>query len=97
MEISIEDLRRIISTAVDVGVQKYIRTTEPENDKMTQSEAQRYIEKLGYQPVMLTKWVNEDLLRPVKTGNSRTSRVVYSLSEIKELVFSLQTHRMLYG
>ena len=50
MEITIEDLRRIIASSVDVGVQKYIKTKEPENDRMKQSEAQRYIQKLGYQP-----------------------------------------------
>ena len=97
MEITIEDLRRIIASSVDVGVQNYIKTKEPENDRMKQSEAQRYIQKLGYQPVMLTKWVHEDMLRPIKTGKSRNSPVVYSLAEIKELIFSLQAHRIFFG
>jgi len=95
MEISISELRTIISSSVDAGVQNYIKTKEPENDRIKQADAKRYIEKVGFQPVMLRKWVDERLLTPQKSGSSQNSAVWYSLSEIKELIFTLKAQEIM--
>lgn len=95
MEITLNQLRNIISASADIGVQRYIKTREPENDRVKQEEAKRYLEKMGYQPIMLKKWVNDKLLVPVKLGDSRNSAVWYSLTDIKELIFTLQTHTLM--
>ena len=95
MKISLNQLRNIISASADIGVQRYIKTMEPESDRIKQEEAKRYLEKMGYQPVMLKKWRKDNLLVPVKMGVSRNSAVWYSLTDIKELIFSLQTHALI--
>jgi len=95
MKISLNQLRNIISASADIGVQRYIKTMEPESDRIKQEEAKRYLEKMGYQPVMLKKWRRDNLLVPVKMGDSRNSAVWYSLTDIKELIFSLQTHALI--
>lgn len=95
MRISLNELRNIISTSADLGVQRYLRTLDPENDRIKQEEAKRYLEKMGYQPIMLKKWRKDNLLVPVKMGDSRNSAVWYSLTEIKELIFSLQTYSLM--
>ena len=95
MRISLNDLRNIISTSADIGVQRYIKTMDPENDRIKQSEAKRYLEKMGYQPIMLKKWREDNLLVPVKLGDSRNSAVWYSLTDIKELISTLQTHNLM--
>ena len=95
MRISLNELRNIISTSADLGVQRYLRTLDPEKDRIKQEEAKRYLEKMGYQPIMLKKWRKDNLLVPVKMGDSRNSAVWYSLTEIKELIFSLQTYSLM--
>ena len=89
MKISLNQLRNIISASADIGAQRYIKTMEPESDRIKQEEAKRYLEKMGYQPVMLKKRRKDNLLVPVKMGDSRNSAVWYSLTDIKELIFSL--------
>ena len=95
MEITLNQLRNIISASADIGVQRYIKTRDPENDRVKQEDAKRYLEKMGYQPIMLKRWRKDNLLVPVKMGDSCNSAVWYSLTEIKELIFSLQTHALI--
>ena len=95
MEILLADLRKIITSAEEVGVENYMKAREPETDMLKQADAKRYLSKVGIQPVMLKKWVDCSLLTPVKTGNSQNAPVMYSLAEIKELIFTMQTHQQL--
>lgn len=94
MNIEMKDLLDFVTQAVDAGVQQYIRTIEPEQDIIKQSEAKRYIAKLGYRPAMLQRWVNARLLTPVKTGDSQNGSVVYSLTDIKTLISALRLKQM---
>ena len=95
MEISLLDLRRIITSAAEIGVANYMKVREPESDLLKQADAKRYLLKLGIQPVMLQKWTSKNLITPVKTGDSQNAPVMYSLAEIKQLVFSIQTYQMI--
>lgn len=79
-----------MTEAVDAGVQSYIKSIEPTKDYIKQSEAKRFIAKLGYKPVMLQHWVNKHLLTPVKTGEAQNAIVLYSLTEIKTLISTLR-------
>ena len=94
MNIEMKDLLDFVTQAVDAGVQQYIRTIEPEQDIIKQSEAKRYIAKLGYRPAMLQRWVNARLLTPVKTSDSQNGSVVYSLTDIKTLISALRLKQM---
>ena len=95
MEITLNQLRNIISASADIGVQRYIKTRDPEDDRIKQEDAKRYLERMGYQPIMLKKWRKDNLLVPVKMGDARNSAVWYSLTDIKELIFTLQTHSLM--
>ena len=95
MEITLNQLRNIISASADIGVQRYIKTRDPEDDRIKQEDAKRYLERMGYQPIMLKKWRKDNLLVPVKIGDARNSAVWYSLTDIKELIFTLQTHSLM--
>jgi hypothetical protein len=95
MEISLSDFKRIITTAAELGVENYMKAREPESDMMKQADAKRYLSKLGIQPVMLRKWADQKLITPVKTGDAQNAPVMYSLVEIKQLIFSLQTYQMI--
>ncbi len=90
MNIEMKDLLSFVSLAVDAGVQRYMKSVEPSQDRIKQSEAKRFVAKLGYQPVMIRKWSDAHLLTPIKTGDRQNSSVFYSLSEIKALISSLK-------
>lgn len=90
MNVSMQDLLKFVTLAVDAGVQNYIRTIEPKQDRIKQSDAKRYIQRLGYQPAMLQKWVSANLLVPVKIGDSQNSSVWYSLADIKKVISSMK-------
>ena len=90
MNIELRELLSLMTEAVDAGVQSYIKSIEPTADYIKQSEAKRFIAKLGYKPVMLQHWVNKHLLTPVKTGEAQNAIVLYSLSEIKTLISTLR-------
>jgi hypothetical protein len=92
MNIELKDLLSLISEAVDAGVQKYVQSIDPHADMIKQSEAKRYISRLGYKPVMLQRWADAHLLTPIKTGDAQNASVLYSLSEIKSVISSLRLH-----
>ena len=92
MNIELKDLLSLISEAVDAGVQKYVKSIDPAADYIKQSEAKRYISRMGYRPAMLQRWTDARLLTPVKTGDAQNSSVLYSLSDIKAVISSLRLH-----
>lgn len=90
MNIEMKDLLSFVTLAVDAGVQSYMRSVEPLQDHIKLSEAKRYVSKLGFQPVMIRKWTDAQLLTPIKAGDSQNAAVFYSLAEIKKLISSLR-------
>lgn len=90
IEMRIGDLLKWTTQAVEAGVQTYIKHTEPLNDRIKQSEAKRYISRMGYKPIMLQKWVDAGLLHKVKSSEKQNAAAWYSLADIKNLITSLQ-------
>lgn len=94
MEIELKDLLSLMTDAVDAGVQKYVRSCDPQSDYVKQGEAKRYLSRLGFRPVMLQRWVDGGLLTPVKTGDAQNASVIYSLADIKALISSIRLKGM---
>ena len=90
MEIELKDLLGLVIDAVDAGVQKYVRSCDPDADYIKQGEAKRYLQRLGFKAAMLQRWVDGGLLTPVKTGDAQNASVIYSLADIKALVSSVR-------
>ena len=90
MEIELKDLLSLMTDAVDAGVQKYVRSCDPQSDYVKQGEAKRYLQRLGFKAAMLQRWVDGGLLTPVKTGDAQNASVIYSLADIKTLVSSIR-------
>ena len=94
MEIELKDLLSLMTDAVDAGVQKYVRSCDPQADYVKQGEAKRYLQRLGFKAAMLQRWVDSGLLTPVKTGDAQNASVIYSLADIKTLVSSIRLKGM---
>lgn len=95
MEIELKDLLGLVTDAVDAGVQKYVRSCDPDADYIKQGEAKRYLQKLGFKAAMLQRWVDGGLLTPVKTGDAQNASVLYSLADIKALISSIRLKGMI--
>ena len=94
MEIELKDLLSLMTDAVDAGVQKYVRSCDPQADYIKQGEAKRYLQRLGFKAAMLQRWTDSGLLTPVKTGDAQNASVIYSLADIKTLVSSIRLKGM---
>lgn len=92
---SVDSLDRLITLAVDAGVESYMRSIEPDCDNIKQGEAKRLIKKYGFKPAMLKKWADARLILPVKTGE-RNAAVWYSRREIKRLMVKLKSREIGY-
>lgn len=94
MDIELKDLLALMTDAVDAGVQKYVRSCDPDADYIKQGEAKRYLQRLGFKAAMLQRWTDSGLLTPVKTGDAQNASVIYSLADIKALVSSVRLKGM---
>ncbi len=90
MNIEMKDLFAFVAMAVDAGVQSYMRSVEPSSDCINQADAKKFVKKMGFQPVMLSKWSAARLITPVKVGERQNAPVMYSLAEIKKVISSLK-------
>ena len=94
MNIALEDLHDFVAQAVDAGIQSYLKRMEPSSDRIKQADAKRYIARYGFQPAMLRKWVDAEMLTPVKVGDSKNSAVWYSLADIKKVICAINLKRI---
>ncbi len=76
--------------AVDAGIQKYEQGLHPAGDTLSKSEAERFLVMRGMRSTMLQKWTDAGLLNPVKKGERQNSKVVYSLADIKNVMFATE-------
>ena len=90
MDIELKDLLALVTEAVDAGVQSYVRSIDPQSDYVKQGEAKRYLQRMGFRPAMLQRWVDARLLTPVKTGDAQNATVMYSMADIKALISSIR-------
>ena len=90
MDIELKDLLAFVTEAVDAGVQSYVRSIDPQSDYVKQGEAKRYLQRMGFRPAILQRWVDARLLTPVKTGDAQNASVLYSMADIKALISSVR-------
>lgn len=88
------DLLSLVSLAVSAGVQDYVKGVNPDQDRIKQADARRYLKSRGYQPVMLRKWREAGLLHPFKNGEAQNSATIYSLAEIKKVISAVELKRI---
>ena len=90
MNISLTDFQRLVTIAVDAGIQGYLKSRKPQTDRIKQSEAKRFLVEKGYQATALKRWVEAGLITPVKKGNARNAAVWYSFTEIKKTLLVVE-------
>ena len=88
LQLTLQELSAYTSRAVEAGISAYKASLRPADEMVKQSEAKRFIAQKGLRPAMLKKWVDAGLITPRKTGEKQNATVLYSLSEIENLLAS---------
>ena len=91
----VQIMMRIMTDVADAAVQTYMKSIEPNSDRIKQTEAKEYLCRRGYKPGDLKKWVQAKMLHPVKLSHARNAAVGYSLSEIKCLIAAYSAKQLL--
>ena len=94
MNISLTDFQRLVTIAVDAGIQGFLKSREPQTDRIKQSEAKRFLVERGYQTTALKRWVEAGMVKPIKHGSARNSAVWYSLAELKKAVCAVRLKKI---
>lgn len=79
-------LSKLLTDAAEAGAAKVLARLQPKTDLVSQHEAWR---QFGRKTV--EGWVADGLIIPRRTGSSRNSKLVYSLSELKALTSAIDT------
>ena len=96
MEVRMElnDLRRLLSDAAQLGAESYMRMVCPEGDNIKQAEAIRHLKRHGYTRKDLEDWVRFGHVRRVKTGGEGDSSTVwYSMLELNRQIAAINAKR----
>lgn len=93
INLSVQQLEDIIAHAVDLGMQMHEADLDPLSDKLTKSQARKYIVRRGYTPSTLQHWEDEGLLQGELSGFSHSSPVYYSLADIKKLICAIKVKK----
>ncbi len=83
----------LAAMAVDAGIQRYEQSRNPDGDRVSKGKAERLLKQYGKQAVLLQRWTDAGLLRPVKHGEKQNSPVYYSLAAIKGLLYASAVKR----
>lgn len=93
--VSLQDIHKMLKAAISAGVQDYIRETDPCSDRIKQSEANRYVRRMGFQPTLIDKLTAAGMLHPVKACTAQNGAVWYSLAEVKSAIASIRIGEVL--
>lgn len=85
MKIKIElfELKNLLIEAATLGAEAAEKRRSPTSDRMKQREVHRWLKTLGHKPAILDKMVKEELVKPLRNGESKNSPLVYSRMEIE--------------
>lgn len=81
---------KMISDAVDMGIQQYMKTMEPASDLIKKTEAKRLVRSMGFRLRDLEEWTDKGLLQCTKTEGAKNTAVWYSISELKRIAFAIR-------
>ena len=90
VKMKMETLQNIVQQSLFLGMVQYQSMIRPEDDKVKQREAVRYLKRRGYEPKCLKEWTERGYIHRRKTGDSPTSPVMYSILEIQRHITAIE-------
>ena len=90
MEITIEALRTIVQSSVEMGLARFQKVHLPDDDRICRNEAIRHLRRNGvkYPTKILKQFEQSGKLHKHKRG-IKNEKVFYSLDELQEQIFAI--------
>lgn len=95
MDISLFQLKELISEMTEVGYMRAVRQYEPHMDEVSRREVLGWFKILGLEPSFLEKMESEGLVKGKRKGAGKNSPVYYSKVKVKEALASLKINTFL--
>lgn len=95
MEISVQDLNRIIADFVQVGFMEAVRAYEPSQDLIRKSEVKKWLKLMMISEKDFKKLLASDCIKEIRLGEGRNSPLYYSKKEIKQALSMMKVNNVI--
>ena len=85
---SIESLKELMSTCIEIGVMRAQVAMNPSSDKIRKKDAEALLVRNGLQKVLLSRWVGQGLI--IENKGDRNSPIWYSRTEIMKTIGAIR-------
>lgn len=93
MNLDFNDFRRAIEDFVQVGYMQAIKTYEPAQDRVRQSEIKKWLKLNLIDSKTFDKMIKAGVIRPFRIGRSLNSPLYFSKAEIKKAIAMQRAHQ----
>ena len=76
------DLKCMISQSAQLGAAAFQKLLEPTADYVSQRDVRKWLKRIGQEPDILNKMLEQGLVHPQRTGEAVNSKIVYSIVEM---------------
>lgn len=95
MEISVQELNRIIADFVQVGFMQAVKAYEPSQDLVRKSEVKKWLKMMMISDVDFKRLLASDLVKPIRMGEGRNSPLYYSKKDIKQALSLMKVNNVI--
>lgn len=95
MEISVQDLNRIIADFVQVGFMEAVRAYEPSQDLVRKSEVKKWLKLMMISDGDFKRLLASDCIKAIRLGEGRNSPLYYSKKEIKQALSMMKINNVI--
>ncbi len=82
MVIELSELKHIIAQSAQLGAAAFQKLLEPTSDYVSQRDVRKWLKRIGQEPDILNKMLEQGLVHPQRMGEAVNSKIVYSIVEM---------------
>lgn len=95
--IPFEDLRNMITDAVEVGFMKAVRTYDPDTDSIRATQVKSWLKRNNVEPKLFQSLIDDGSIVGRRKGTAKNSPIYYSKEEIRQAVMSVKQASVLFN
>lgn len=87
--LELSELKHMFSQAAQLGAAAFQKLLEPTSDYVSQRDVRKWIKRIGHNPDILNKMLEQGLIHPQRTGAAINSKIVYSKVELLSAISAI--------
>lgn len=95
MNITLNELYDVVADFVQIGYMEAVRTYEPPQDNIRQSEVRKWLRMIHVDYKTFRSLVSKGLINPRRSGIAANSPFVYSKKEIKQALAAARINKFI--